>query len=338
MTSAPWRNYQQVTSGFNPSSTIACRPNFGAAATATTYKGPLRSFSTGRGCPLGFPPLWLFCTSAWPKHVVTCAYNKANWGGGHEKVLHYRLFIGIGVKRCWLRGQRQVPGRQGKSSSASRRNEGLVSVERRAGPRGQARALCPKWVVRVISSERKPLPHITHLRTSRCTAAPLGDQAAPTRPGPPHGGSLENDADLDRIPRDVGGSALCGVDDALGERGVTVLSKRSCRSVYADSFELLAHSVGDGNLTTIGEQDRRAVRRVQREKLQPWLDLRHFREQRGDVFGADRLHVGDLPVAEMGKVFDRYFDTFIFVPPMYGTTKILSLIVHLVGLIGTSAH
>jgi len=76
--------------------------------------------------------------------------------------------------------------------------------------------------------------------------------------------------------------------------------------VYADSFELLAHGVGDGNLTTIGEHNRRAVRRVQREKLQPWLDLRQFREQRGDVFGADRLHVGDLPVAEMGKVFDRY--------------------------------
>ena len=72
--------------------------------------------------------------------------------------------------------------------------------------------------------------------------------------------------------------------DALGERGVTVISKRSCRSVYAKSFELLAHGVGDGNLTTIGEHDRRAARRVQREKLQPWLDLRHFREQRGDVF------------------------------------------------------
>ena len=117
------------------------------------------------------------------------------------------------------------------------------------------------------------------------------------------------------IPGDVGGSALCGVGDALGERGVTVISKRSCRSVYADSFELLAHGVGDGNLTTVGEHDRRAVRRVQREKLQSWLDLRHFREQRGDVFGADRLHVGDLPVAEMGKVFDRYFDTFHFRPP-----------------------
>jgi hypothetical protein len=111
--------------------------------------------------------------------------------------------------------------------------------------------------------------------------SPGGDPQAHPRRSAADGGSLENDADLDRVPRDVGGSALCGVGDTLGERGVTVISKRSCRSVYADSFELLAHGVGDGNLATIGEHDRRAVRRVQREKLQPWLDLRHFREQRG---------------------------------------------------------
>jgi hypothetical protein len=29
------------------------------------------------GCPLGFPPLWLFCTSPWPEHVVTYAYDNA---------------------------------------------------------------------------------------------------------------------------------------------------------------------------------------------------------------------------------------------------------------------
>ena len=58
------------------------------------------------------------------------------WGGRHEKVLRYRLFAGIGIERCRLRGQRQVPGWQGKSSSASRRNEGLVPAERRAGLRG----------------------------------------------------------------------------------------------------------------------------------------------------------------------------------------------------------
>src|SRR3974377_1319173 len=47
---------------------------------------------------------------------------------GHEKVLRYCLFIGISVRRCWLRGQRQVPGGQGKSSSASRHNEGLAWI------------------------------------------------------------------------------------------------------------------------------------------------------------------------------------------------------------------
>jgi len=50
--------------------------------------------------------------------------------GRYEKVFRYRLFAGIGLERCRLRGQRQVPGWQGKSTSASRRNQGLVWGER----------------------------------------------------------------------------------------------------------------------------------------------------------------------------------------------------------------
>jgi hypothetical protein len=46
----------------------------------------------------------------------------------------------------------------------------------------------PRWVIHVISSEPKRLPLITHLRTYRCVAAPLGDQLADPRRGPSHGG------------------------------------------------------------------------------------------------------------------------------------------------------
>ncbi len=57
-------------------------------------------------------------------------YARMKWGGRYEEVFRCRLFVGISIEPCWLRGQRQVPGWQGKSTSASRRNEGLVSAER----------------------------------------------------------------------------------------------------------------------------------------------------------------------------------------------------------------
>src|SRR5208283_1180645 len=78
--------------------------------------------------------------------------------------------------------------------------------------------------------------------------------------------------------------------------------------VYAHRLELLAHGVGDGGLAAVGEHDRRAVCRVQREQLQPGLDVRHLRKQRVDVLRADRLHIGDLPVAEVSQRFGGYFD------------------------------
>ena len=163
--------------------TIACR--FGACR----YCGHLHSISKGPD-RLFFLHLWLFCTSPWPRACGYYAYNNANWGGGYEKVLRYRLFIGIGVKRCWLRGQRQVPGwGKGKSSSASRRNEGLVSVEHRAGPRGQARALCPKWSSRPEEFHLQALPE-PYVNLSIHTAPdvrPLADEppALPRPRAPP---------------------------------------------------------------------------------------------------------------------------------------------------------
>ena len=47
--------------------------------------------------------------------------------------------------------------------------------------------------------------------------------------------------------------------------------------------------------------------------FRPGCDLRHLREQRVHVLGTDRLHVGDLPVAEMGERFRRDFACFISV-------------------------
>jgi hypothetical protein len=40
-------------------------------------------------------------------------------------------------------------------------------------------------------------------------------------------------------------------------------------------------------------------------------------------FCGSRLHVGDLPVAEMGKIFDRYFDTFHFHSPRFTVHHLL---------------
>jgi hypothetical protein len=57
-------------------------------------------------------------------------------------------------------------------------------------------ARLPLWVIHVISSVRKRLPLITHLRTYRCVAAPLGDQPADPRRGPPHGGELRLAAEM----------------------------------------------------------------------------------------------------------------------------------------------
>jgi hypothetical protein len=117
-----------------PSSTMACRPNFWAYCHNLMKVRRVICIQSQKSRPLVFLHLWLFCTSPWPEHVVY-AYNHAKLGRGHEKVLRYRLFAGIGIERCRLRGQRQVPGwGKGKSTSASRRNEGLVSAERRAGP------------------------------------------------------------------------------------------------------------------------------------------------------------------------------------------------------------
>jgi len=44
--------------------------------------------------------------------------------------------------------------------------------------------------IHIISSVRKRLPLITHLRTYRCVAAPLGDEPDDPRRGPPHGREL----------------------------------------------------------------------------------------------------------------------------------------------------
>jgi hypothetical protein len=50
------------------------------------------------------------------------------------------------------------------------------------------------WVIHVISSVRKRLPLITHLRAYRCVAAPLGDQPDDPRRGPPYGVELRQAA------------------------------------------------------------------------------------------------------------------------------------------------
>src|SRR6185437_12096006 len=49
----------------------------------------------------------------------------------------------------------------------------------------------------------------------------------------------------------------------------------------------------------VGQHHGRAVRGMQNEQLDAGLDLRRLREQAGDIFGADRLHVSKASVAEM---------------------------------------
>ena len=109
-------------------------------------------------------------------------------------------------------------------------------------------------------------------------------------------------------------SALRGAGDAVGKRGVIdavgfqrldARVRHSCRkrnaghlvvhcsmrgdgdcgprhwqrrSVHADRLELLAPGVGDRGLAAVGQHDRRAVGRVQREQLHAGRELRRLRE------------------------------------------------------------
>ena len=73
--------------------------------------------------------------------------------------------------------------------------------------------------------------------------------------------------------------------------------------MHAHRFELLADGVGDGGFAAVGQHDWGAVRGMQREQLQPGLDIRHLRKQRVHVLGADRLDVGDLAVSELRQRF-----------------------------------
>jgi hypothetical protein len=61
-----------------PSSTIACRPNFGAYCHNLMKVRRVICIQSQKSRPLVFLHLWLFCTSPWPEHVVTYAYNNAN--------------------------------------------------------------------------------------------------------------------------------------------------------------------------------------------------------------------------------------------------------------------
>jgi len=67
----------------------------------------------------------------------------------------------------------------------------------------------------------------------------------------------------------------------------------------------MAPRIGDRCFPRGGDHDGRAIGREQREELQARRHLRRLREHGGNVLGADRLDISDLPIAQMGQRFRR---------------------------------
>jgi len=62
-----------------PSSTITCRPNFGAYCHNLMKVRRVIRIQSQKSRPLVFLHLWLFCTSSWPVDEVT-VYPRETWG------------------------------------------------------------------------------------------------------------------------------------------------------------------------------------------------------------------------------------------------------------------
>src|SRR4051794_30670574 len=75
--------------------------------------------------------------------------------------------------------------------------------------------------------------------------------------------------------------------------------------MQADRLEFLAPRVGDRGLAAVGQQDGRAVGRMQRVEQRPRRKLGSLWELPRDVFGTDGLDIGDLAAAEQRKRLRR---------------------------------
>jgi hypothetical protein len=71
--------------------------------------------------------------------------------------------------------------------------------------------------------------------------------------------------------------------------------------VQRNGFEIVLPGIRDGGVAGVGQHDRRARRRKQREKLQAGGHLRRLREQAADLVGPHGPHIGDLALAEGGE-------------------------------------
>jgi len=113
-----------------------------------------------------------------------CSTSKARSSSSHHQRRSHR-------ESCGSNGLRSIST---VTPSTPSLRSAWCRVARADQPRARcvtlARRACPARVIHVISSVRKRLPLITQLRTSRCTAAQLGDRPADEGRGPPHGGEL----------------------------------------------------------------------------------------------------------------------------------------------------
>src|ERR1700722_9629559 len=79
----------------------------------------------------------------------------------------------------------------------------------------------------------------------------------------------------------------------------------SCGSVQTHRLKLVFPRVGDRRVLGIGQHDRRPICAEQRKQGQSRTHLRGLREEAGDVFRGNRLHVSQRPIAILSELLRR---------------------------------